>query len=77
MLSNKKDARGSRDNGLQSLRGEEERLGKMQIALQGLGVLAGIGLTVAGTVTICPSMVSGGVSLVASSFGAMVTGRKS
>jgi hypothetical protein len=50
-----------------SLQGEETRLGKMQLALQAFGVLAGIGLTVAGAVTGIFPLVGGGISLASNS----------
>ncbi|KAK3393391.1 P-loop containing nucleoside triphosphate hydrolase protein [Podospora didyma] len=65
-----------RDSELASLRGEESSLDKKQLALQGFGILAGIGLVVAGVVTIFPPLVAGGVSLAANSMSSMAHGNR-
>ncbi|KAF4624729.1 hypothetical protein G7Y89_g13440 [Cudoniella acicularis] len=64
-----------RQSEVASLRGEETRLGKTQLALQGLGVLMGVGSIVAGAVTGIFPLIGGGVSLASNSI-ASITGNK-
>jgi hypothetical protein len=65
-----------RQSEVASLRGEETRLGKMQLALQGFGVLMGVGITVAGAVTGIFPLVGSGVSLTTRSIGSIAESRR-
>jgi hypothetical protein len=65
-----------RQSEVTSLRGEETRLGKLQLALQGLGVLTGVGSIVAGAVTGIFPLIGGGVSLTSNSISSIAKNRR-
>jgi hypothetical protein len=49
------------------LKKEEDRLGKVDVALRAFGLLVGVGLTVAGAVTMNPILISGGIAMASAS----------
>jgi len=53
------------------LRGEETSLGKLELAMEGFGVLMGVGMTIAGAVTGIGPLVGGGISLASNSIGSI------